>query len=142
MGLFGFFEKEPEWKVLLVEDDVPLRQFIAERLLALGVNVIETGDGTTVVELIEKHKPNCVVLDVMLPGKSGMQVLEELRAKDKDTSVVMLTTLSGEGGLKLEAAKHKAVFLNKANTALEVVIDTVMRHLEDHETKVENESKD
>ena len=67
----------------------------------------------------------------MLPGKSGMQILEELRATDKDTSVVMLTTLSGEGGLKLEAAKHNAVFLNKANTALEVVIETVLRHLDE-----------
>lgn len=131
MGLFDLFKKKKDWRVLLVEDDVPLRQFMAERLLSLGINVIETGDGSKVLELIDKHKPHCVVLDIMLPGKSGMQVLEELRAKDKDTSVVMLTTLSGEGGLKLEATKHKAVFLNKANTALEVVVDTVMRHLDD-----------
>lgn len=133
MGLFDFFKKKNEWKVLLVEDDVPLREFMSERLLAAGVDVIETGDGSKVIELIEKHKPHCVVLDIMLPGKSGMQVLEELRAIDKETSVVMLTTLSGEGGLKLEATKHKAVFLNKANTALEVVIDTVMRHLNNKE---------
>lgn len=131
MGFFGLFGKKKEWKVLLVEDDAPLRQFMAERLLALGVDVIESGDGLTVIDLIKKHKPNCVVLDIMLPGKSGMQVLEELRATDKDTSVVMLTTLSGEGGLKLEAAKHNAIFLNKANTALEVVIDTVLRHIDE-----------
>lgn len=131
MGFFGLFGKKKEWKVLLVEDDVPLRQFMAERLLNLGVDVIESGDGLTVIDLIKKHKPNCVVLDIMLPGKSGMQVLEELRATDKETSVVMLTTLSGEGGLKLEAAKHNAIFLNKANTALEVVIDTVLRHIDE-----------
>lgn len=133
MGLFNFFKKKKEWKVLLVEDDVPLRQFMAERLLATGVDVVETGDGSKVIELVEKHKPHCVVLDIMLPGKSGMQVLEELRATDKETSVVMLTTLSGEGGLKLEAKKHNAVFLNKANTALEVVIDTVMQRLNSEE---------
>jgi DNA-binding response OmpR family regulator len=131
MGFFGLFGKKKEWKVLLVEDDVPLRQFMAERLLNLGVDVIESGDGLTVIDLIKKHKPNCVVLDIMLPGKSGMQVLEELRATDKETSVVMLTTLSGEGGLKLEAAKHNAIFSNKANTALEVVIDTVLRHIDE-----------
>jgi len=135
MGFFGLFGKKKEWKVLLVEDDVPLRQFMAERLLSLGIDVIESGDGSTVIDLIRKHKPNCVVLDIMLPGKSGMQVLEELRATDKVTSVVMLTTLSGEGGLKLEAAKHNAVFLNKANTALEVVIDTVLRHLDEDMVK-------
>jgi DNA-binding response OmpR family regulator len=133
MGLFNFFKKKKDWKVLLVEDDVPLRQFMAERFLDMGIDVVETGDGSKVIELIGKHRPDCVVLDVMLPGKSGMQVLEELRSIDDGTAVVMLTTLSGEGGLKLEAAKHKAVFLNKANTALEVVIDTVMRRLNEEE---------
>ncbi|KKS29298.1 MAG: Response regulator receiver protein [Parcubacteria group bacterium GW2011_GWA2_43_11] len=129
MGLFGFFKKRKEWKVLVVEDDVPLRQFMAERLLSLGVDVIETGDGFAVIDLIQEHNPDCVILDIMLPGKSGMQILEELRASDKKTPVVILTTLSGEGGLKLEATKHNAIFLNKANTALEVVIDTVLRRL-------------
>ncbi|HCC05364.1 TPA: hypothetical protein DEP58_03615 [Patescibacteria group bacterium] len=129
MGLFDFFKKKKEWKVLVVEDDVPLRQFMAERLLSLGVDVIETGDGLTVLGLIQEHNPDCVILDIMLPGKSGMQILEELRASDKKTPVVILTTLSGEGGLKLEATKHNAIFLNKANTALEVVIDTVLRRL-------------
>lgn len=131
MGLFGLFEKKKEWKVLVVEDDVPLRQFVAERLLSLGVDVIETGDGLAVIDLIQEHNPDCVILDIMLPGKSGMQILEELRASDKKTPVVVLTTLSGEGGLKLEATKHNAIFLNKANTALEVVIDTVLRRLDE-----------
>jgi len=131
MGLFGFFKKKKDWKVLVVEDDVPLRQFVAERLLSLGVDVIETGDGLAVIDLIQEHNPDCVILDIMLPGKSGMQILEELRASDKKTPVVVLTTLSGEGGLKLEATKHNAIFLNKANTALEVVIDTVLRRLDE-----------
>lgn len=131
MGLFGLFKKKKEWKVLVVEDDVPLRRFVADRLLALGVDVIETGDGLAVIDLIQKHNPDCVILDIMLPGKSGMQILEELRATDKKTPVVVLTTLSGEGGLKLEATKHNATFLNKANTALEVVIDTVLKNLDE-----------
>ena len=129
MGFFDIFKKKKEWKVLVVEDDVPLRQFMAERLLSLGVDVVETGDGLAVLNLIQEHNPDCVILDIMLPGKSGMQILEELRASDKTTPVVILTTLSGAGGLKLEATKHNAIFLNKANTALEVVIDTVLRRL-------------
>ncbi len=135
MGLFDFFEKKINKRVLVVEDDAPLRKFMADRLLVYGVDVIETGDGSEVLEMIVKHKPHCVLLDVMLPGKSGMQILEELRATDKKTPVVILTTLSGEGGLKIEATKHNAVFLNKANTALEIVIETVMRHLANDEEK-------
>jgi len=135
MGLFGLFGKQSTWRVLLVEDDVPLRRFMAERLVENGVDVVETGDGAAVIDLVKEHKPDTVVLDVMLPGKSGMQVLEELRANDKTTPVVILTTLSGEGGLKLEATKHQATFLNKADTALEVVIDTVLRNLNEQEGK-------
>ncbi len=135
MGLLDFFKPKKNHRVLVVEDDVPLRTFVADRLFSLGVDVIETGDGSVVLDLIKKEKPDCVLLDVMLPGKSGMQILEELRATDKKTPVVILTTLSGEGGLKVEAAKHNAVFLNKANSALEVVINTVLYHLEENKTQ-------
>lgn len=126
MGLFDFFKGKKTKKVVVVEDDVPLRGFIAERLLDNGLDVVETGDGLKANDLIAEHKPDCIVLDVMLPGKSGMQILEDLRKTDKKTPVVVLTTLSGEGGLRLEASKHNAVFLNKADTALDIVIDTVL----------------
>jgi DNA-binding response OmpR family regulator len=128
MGILDFIKKRHTKRVMLVEDDVPLRSFMADRLLENGLDVVETGDGMKALNLIFKHKPDCIVLDVMLPGKSGMQILEELRAKDKETPVVVLTTLSGEGGLRLEAAKHNAIFLNKADTALEIVIETVLQH--------------
>lgn len=128
MGLFDFFKTARTKKVLIVEDDIPLRGFIAERLLDNGLDVVETGDGLKAGELIDEHKPDCIVLDVMLPGKSGMQILEELRERDTATPVVVLTTLSGEGGLRLEATKHNAVFLNKADTALDVVIKTVLHY--------------
>lgn len=113
---------------MVVEDDVPLRKFIVDRLYENGVTVIETGEGMRVLELVKEHEPDCIVLDVMLPGKNGMQVLSELRASGVSTPVIVLTTLSGEGGLRLEAAKHHAVFLNKADTSLEIVIDTVLRY--------------
>lgn len=113
--------------MLVVEDDVPLRRFIVERLEANGVRVVETGNGNEVLSLIQTHVPQCVVLDVMLPGKNGMQILAELRVSNPDLPVVVLTTLSGEGGLRQEAYRHGAAFLNKASTSLEVVIDTILR---------------
>jgi DNA-binding response OmpR family regulator len=129
MNFFTKLFQQHSHKVILVEDDVPLRRFIADRLIENGIDVTETGDGTTAGQLIAEQHPDCVVLDVMLPGKNGMQVLAEMRAVDTTTPVVVLTTLSGEGGLKLEATKHNAVFLNKADTSLEVVIDTILQQL-------------
>ncbi len=132
MGLFNFLKQGGKKKVLIVEDDVPLRRFMADRLMQQGLEVHETGDGGSAISLVHEHKPDTLVLDVMLPGKSGMQILAELREKDKTTPVVVLTTLSGEGGLKLEAAKHDAVFLNKADTSLDVVIETILKHVSTH----------
>lgn len=129
MNFFTKLFQQQSHKVILVEDDVPLRRFIADRLLENGIDVTETGDGATAGQLIAEQHPDCVVLDVMLPGKNGMQVLAEMRAVDTTTPVVVLTTLSGEGGLRLEATKHNAVFLNKADTSLEVVIDTILQQL-------------
>ena len=130
MGLLDFFRGSGGGKVVVVEDDVPLRRFMADRLLEQGVDVVETGDGMAAIDLIHQNKPDVVVLDVMLPGKSGMQILAELREKDTTTPVIVLTTLSGEGGLKLEASKHDAVFLNKADTSLEVVIQTILSRVD------------
>ncbi len=129
MGLLDFFQKPAKKLILLVEDDVPLRRFMADRLRENDVDVIETGDGDAVLNIIRTHQPDGVVLDIMLPGKSGMQILSELRETDKETPVVLLTTLSGEGGLRLEAVKLNAVFLNKADTSPDRVIETVLRHV-------------
>ena len=131
MGFLSKIFPTTKHTVVIVEDDVPLRRFIADRLLESGVDVTEVGDGSSAGQVIVEQHPDCVVLDVMLPGKNGMQVLAELRAVDTQTPVVVLTTLSGEGGLKVEAQKHNATFLNKADTSLEVVVDTVLRQLGD-----------
>lgn len=129
MGLFNFLKKPPKKLIMVVEDDVPLRRFMADRLRENDIDVVETGDGDRVVSLVDEHQPDGIVLDVMLPGKSGMQILEELRAKGNTTPILILTTLSGEGGLRLEAVKHKAAFLNKADASPDVVVETILRHV-------------
>lgn len=129
MGLFSYFTRSAKKVILLVEDDVPLRSFLADQLRANDIEVVETGDGNAVLNLIDEYRPDGIVLDIMLPGKSGMEILVALREKDKKIPVVMLTTLSGEGGLKLEAVKNNAVFLNKADASPDKVIETVLRHV-------------
>lgn len=129
MGILDFFTKAAKKVVLVVEDDVPLRRFMAERLKENDIDVVETGNGDEVLGLVEKHHPDGIVLDVMLPGKSGMQILEEMRTKGDKTPIVILTTLSGEGGLRLEAVKHKAAFLNKADASPDLVVESIMRQM-------------
>jgi excisionase family DNA binding protein len=101
-------------KILVVDDDQDLVELITDVLERDGrFETRSVNNGFDAGMMVKDYRPDLIVLDVMLPGKSGMQILEDLRKTDTTTPVVVLTTLSGEGGLKLEATKHNAVFLNK-----------------------------
>jgi len=124
----GFFTKKKV--VVIIEDDVPLRVFIADKLKENGVKTIECGDGSKALDVIAENSPNCVVLDMMLPGQNGMEILAELRNVDAKIPVVVLTTLSGAAGLQEEAEKRNAIFLNKAEVSIEKVLDIVLQAIE------------
>ena len=82
-------------KLLLVEDDQTLREALTYNLTREGYIVVETGDGVTALDLAREHKPDLVLLDIMLPGLDGLTVCRTLR-REMDVPVVLLTARSGE----------------------------------------------
>lgn len=76
--------------LLIVEDEDNLRKMLASYLEAEGFATREARDGLQALELWQETKPALVVLDIMLPQKSGLDVLKEIRAVD-NTPVIMLT---------------------------------------------------
>ncbi len=76
--------------LLIVEDEDPLRKMLSAYLLAEGFTTLEAHNGLEALELWQEKKPALVVLDIMLPKKSGLEVLKEIRAID-NTPVIMLT---------------------------------------------------
>jgi DNA-binding response OmpR family regulator len=82
-------------KLLLVEDDQTLREALVYNLTREGYEVVETGDGVTALDLAREHKPDLVLLDIMLPGLDGLTVCRTLR-REMDVPVVLLTARSGE----------------------------------------------
>ena len=85
-------------KVFIVEDEPDLRDTLEYNFENEGFQVESFANGESFIDFIEKKKPNLVVLDLMLPGLSGIDVCRELRSKDKydDISVIMLTAKSEE----------------------------------------------
>lgn len=79
--------------VLLFEDEPHIVAALRFLLQREGLRVFDHGDGQDALEKIASIKPDLVILDIMLPGKNGMQVLEELRDHDQfsDLPVLMLT---------------------------------------------------
>jgi DNA-binding response OmpR family regulator len=82
-------------KLLLVEDDQTLRETLAYNLAREEYAVIETDNGVTALDLARAHKPELIVLDVMLPGLDGLTVCRTLR-HEMDVPIVLLTARSGE----------------------------------------------
>lgn len=78
-------------KILLVEDYVPLRTSIAQVIRESGHHVDETGDGLEAMHLAIKNNYVLAIVDVMLPGADGLEVLREIRKSQKDTAVLIIT---------------------------------------------------
>jgi DNA-binding response OmpR family regulator len=76
--------------ILLVEDARDLAQVIARELTAAGYRVARADDGRAALDLYARERPDLVILDWMLPGLDGLDVLRQLRASAA-TPVLMLT---------------------------------------------------
>jgi DNA-binding NtrC family response regulator len=86
--------KNPEIDLLLVDDDAELRSDIASYLAERGYRVQACGDGEEALAQADRRAFDVAILDVAMPGLSGIEVLQRLKARGADCEVVMLT---GEG---------------------------------------------
>lgn len=79
--------------VLVVDDDPNVVEIITESLQSRGYSTVSAYDGITALEKYDEHKPDLVVLDVVLPRKDGFKVCDEIRAKDihSDIPVIMIS---------------------------------------------------
>ncbi len=77
-------------KVLIIDDDEKLRKLLKEYLEGNGFKVLTLSDGSDVKKTLRKESPEMVILDIMLPGKDGLEVLKEIRTDDT-IPVIMLT---------------------------------------------------
>jgi two-component system response regulator MtrA len=78
-------------KIAVIEDDENMRLLIAQRLIQEGFQVIEAAEGNAAQALILEVQPHIVLLDWMLPGKSGMEICAALRQHDYAGIVIMVT---------------------------------------------------
>lgn len=82
-------------KILIVDDDPEIRAAIDHALQAEGALTQVCGDGNSAVRIVETDPPDLVVLDMMLPKRSGFLVLEKIKKFDAPPRVVMVTANEG-----------------------------------------------
>ncbi|AUN09327.1 DNA-binding response regulator [Clostridium botulinum] len=81
-------------KILIVEDESSIRSFVKVNLKMNNFDVIEAETGEEGIEKARKHKPEVVVLDIMLPGVDGLEVCKTLRQEFPNMGIIMLTAKS------------------------------------------------
>ena len=91
-------------RLLLVDDEVDFRKTLAKRLLKRGIATLQTGDGDACLALLADHPMDVVVMDVKMPGMSGIDALHRIRERHAQTEVILLTghaaTQDGVEGIK------------------------------------------
>ena len=82
-------------RILVVDDDLDILESMEIALSAMGAEVITASDGNTAVSMYNAHSPHAVVLDMMLPKRSGFLVLEKIQESDSPPPVIMITANQG-----------------------------------------------
>jgi DNA-binding response OmpR family regulator len=105
-----------DWTVLLVDDEVEFISALAERLTFRGVRARTATNGEQALAAIEEDPPRVVLLDLMMPGMSGLEVLQQIRKGHPDVRVILLTghgsTREGMEGMRLGAFDYLMKPLN------------------------------
>lgn len=83
-------------KILVVEDEPSLVFTLKDTLENEGYEVIVSEEGTQAVDLVKEHNPDLMILDIMLPGKSGYEICEEVRGLKYTFPIIMLTAKEQE----------------------------------------------
>jgi DNA-binding response OmpR family regulator len=114
--------------VLVVDDDLTVREVVVSYLRAAGHEVSEAGDGEAGLAAAKEESPQLVVLDLMLPGIDGLEVCRRLRATG-DVPVIMLTALGDEQDRVLGLEIGADDYVTKPFSPRELVlrVDSVLR---------------
>lgn len=119
-------------KVVIVEDNVSLADIYKTRLELLGYTCFVAIDGLQALSLIEKERPDLVLLDIMLPKLAGDQILQIMRTNDwgKDTKVLIISNLSeadAPAGIRDNGIEGYAVKANLSNDQLDQLVDSILK---------------
>lgn len=114
-------------KILIIEDDKFLRELIGQKLLKEGYDIVEAVDGEKGIKTVKDEKPDLILLDLILPGMDGFEVLTKIKedAEISQTPVIILSNLGQkddiEKGLKMGAVDY----LIKAHFTPGEIIDKI-----------------
>lgn len=114
-------------KMLVVDDEADFCELMKMRLQASGYDVLIANDGMQALDMIKKEKVDAVLLDIMMPGLDGLDVLKEIRASYPKMPVFMVTAFSNEERIKLARKLKASGFIVKTKQDMSKEIDNITK---------------
>ncbi len=118
-------------KILFIEDEATLHQTIGEALREEGFEVVSALTGEQGLSLAKQEKPDLILLDLVLPGKTGFEVLKEIRENPdlQKTPVIVLTNLEDLENIQTVLTLGVNMYLVKVNYKIEEIIQKIKQVL-------------
>jgi DNA-binding response OmpR family regulator len=121
-------------KVLIVEDEAAMLKALSDKLARAGFEVLIARNGEEGLEVAKEERPDCILLDVVMPKKDGISMLKELRSDGwgSDVPVILLTNLNADDEmLKNINQLEPSFYLVKSDWRIEDVVEKVRERIGD-----------
>lgn len=106
-------------KILIVEDEDALQAVLVNMLTRAGYQSIVAKDSTEALQIFEKEEPDLILLDILLPGENGFNVLKKIRAKyDSHVPVIIISNLGEEGDMEMGKNLGAVEYILKSDISL------------------------
>lgn len=117
--------------VLIIEDEMPLRQALSIKLKQEGINVLEAKNGREGLEIVKEAKPDLILLDIIMPGMNGLDVLKSIKSNLNliKIPVIVLTNLPEESARAKVTELGGTEYLVKSNIPIEKLILKIKQYL-------------
>jgi CheY-like chemotaxis protein len=115
---------DKKYTILVVEDEGLLRELLVEKMNIEGFETLEANDGDIGLEIALDKKPDMILLDMLMPRMSGMEMLKRLRADERGRSipVIVLSNLNEKESVAESAEQGVIEYLIKSNFSLEDIV--------------------
>jgi CheY-like chemotaxis protein len=120
---------QPETRILVVDDNSNTRALFRAILAKNGFAVAEAKEGQEALEQIHEFTPNVVLLDIMMPGVAGNELVETIKEWHPEMEVIMITSIDQEE-IKQECLEKGAFDLLVKPVTQEQLLSTIHRALE------------
>lgn len=120
-------------KILIAEDDLALSKVLQIKFRQIGFEPLQALDGDEALEIMRKENPNLLLLDIMMPNKSGFDVLEEISGDKelKKIPVVIISNLGQEADIERASKYGVKDYIVKAQVSIADVVEKVKKVMGD-----------